>query len=258
MAQTGLRMMPTFPSPSLKFRTAGFPQYGFKASMSSTTFRRTFVVKPTPGVPTAVSRLSSPFARIRGGIECRAQSPDGPTPQRAAVRGALPLCPRGPWLRTEFCCLSPSSLTTTPSVSPAGTRRFHGRAAYTSRLRCAGAPRRPAGPSLLSLLHCPVVPLTIHRWVRGAVPLRVRPSIPGFLAFIPSRHPQEPASASNTRRGVLFRCGIIRVMLRPGCLPRPPDWLQRDAVTCAAPRLLRTLSPPLLSASVAGRRWGSG
>jgi hypothetical protein len=97
-----------------------------------------------------------------------------------------------------------------------------------------------------------------NRWVRGAVPLRVRPSIPGFLAFIPSRHPQEPASASNTRRGVLFRCGIIRVMLRPGCLPRPPDWLQRDAVTCAAPRLLRTLSPPLLSASVAGRRWGSG
>jgi hypothetical protein len=27
-------MMPTFPSPPLKFRTAGFPQYGFKAGMS--------------------------------------------------------------------------------------------------------------------------------------------------------------------------------------------------------------------------------
>ena len=27
-------MMPTFPSPSLKFRTVGFPQYGFKASLS--------------------------------------------------------------------------------------------------------------------------------------------------------------------------------------------------------------------------------
>ncbi len=27
-------MMPTFPLPSLKFRTAGFPQYGFKAGFS--------------------------------------------------------------------------------------------------------------------------------------------------------------------------------------------------------------------------------
>ena len=31
MARFGLRMMPTFPSPSLKFRTAGLLQYGFKA-----------------------------------------------------------------------------------------------------------------------------------------------------------------------------------------------------------------------------------
>lgn len=31
-------MMPTFPLPSLKFRTAGFPQYGFKAGMSDKAF----------------------------------------------------------------------------------------------------------------------------------------------------------------------------------------------------------------------------
>ena len=36
MARSGLRMMPTFPSPPLKFRTAGFPRYGFKAG----NFRR--------------------------------------------------------------------------------------------------------------------------------------------------------------------------------------------------------------------------
>ncbi len=34
MARTGLRMMPTFPSSSLRFRTAGFPQYGSKAGVS--------------------------------------------------------------------------------------------------------------------------------------------------------------------------------------------------------------------------------
>src|SRR6202047_911997 len=39
----------------------------------------------------------------------------------------------------------------TPSAPPASTSRFHRRAAYTQCLRCAGAPRRPAGGSGLSL-----------------------------------------------------------------------------------------------------------
>ena len=34
--------MPTFPSPPLKFRTAGFPRYGLKAGISDEAF-------PTPG-----------------------------------------------------------------------------------------------------------------------------------------------------------------------------------------------------------------
>lgn len=258
MARTGLRMMPTFPSPSLKFRTVGFPQYGFKASMSGATCLRVVVVKPVPGIPTVARSLSSPFARGVHGHARRAQCPDRAVLQRAAVRGTLSPYPRGPWLRPELCCLAPSSLTPTPSASPAGTLRLRGLAVYTQRLRCAGTPRRPAGPSLLSLPNCPDVPSTIHRWARKAVPLRVRLSIPGFLALSPSRHPRKPASASNLRRGTLFRCGIVRVMLRPVCLPRPPDWLPRDAVTCAAPRVLRTLSLPLLSSSVAGRRWESG
>jgi glycine/D-amino acid oxidase-like deaminating enzyme len=38
MARTGLRMMPTFPSPPLKFRTAGFPRYGSKAGLSDEAF----------------------------------------------------------------------------------------------------------------------------------------------------------------------------------------------------------------------------
>jgi hypothetical protein len=31
-------MMPTFPSSPLKFRTVGFPQYGFKAGISEEAF----------------------------------------------------------------------------------------------------------------------------------------------------------------------------------------------------------------------------
>jgi len=40
-ARTGLRMMPTFPRSSLKFRKAGFPRYGFKAGMSGGAFPST-------------------------------------------------------------------------------------------------------------------------------------------------------------------------------------------------------------------------
>ena len=40
-ARTGLRMMPTFPRPSLKFCKAGFPRYGFKAGMSDSAFPST-------------------------------------------------------------------------------------------------------------------------------------------------------------------------------------------------------------------------
>jgi hypothetical protein len=38
VARSGFRMMPTFPSPSLKFRKAGFPRSGFKASVSDRAF----------------------------------------------------------------------------------------------------------------------------------------------------------------------------------------------------------------------------
>ena len=50
MARTGLRMMPTFPSSPLKFRTAGFPQYGFKASLSDGAFLQARSLKPAPGI----------------------------------------------------------------------------------------------------------------------------------------------------------------------------------------------------------------
>jgi hypothetical protein len=37
-ARTGLRMMPTFPRSPQSFRTAGFPQYGWRAGVSDETF----------------------------------------------------------------------------------------------------------------------------------------------------------------------------------------------------------------------------
>jgi hypothetical protein len=75
MARTGLRMMPTFPSPPLKFRTAGFPQYGFKAGISDEAC-------PTPGlpssfVPTAFTVYS--LLRVRDDARVRHLRASGPT-----------------------------------------------------------------------------------------------------------------------------------------------------------------------------------
>jgi hypothetical protein len=56
--------MPTFPSPPLKFRTAGFPQYGFKAGFSDGAFPRFAQVKPAPGMPIALRGLRPPFVRF--------------------------------------------------------------------------------------------------------------------------------------------------------------------------------------------------
>ena len=49
-ARTGLRMMPTFPRSPLSFRTAGFPQYGWKAGFSGGAFPGVIQLKPAPGM----------------------------------------------------------------------------------------------------------------------------------------------------------------------------------------------------------------
>jgi hypothetical protein len=52
--------MPTFPSSPLKFRTASFPRYGFKASMSDGAFPGRFTVKLAPGMPARRHGLRHP------------------------------------------------------------------------------------------------------------------------------------------------------------------------------------------------------
>ena len=93
MARTGLRMMPTFPSPSLKFRTASFPQYGFKASLSGRAFLHRRAVKPAPGIPTSPSSLHRPFARFRHGIAA-------PGTESRPIRASACRCTRGTHLAT--------------------------------------------------------------------------------------------------------------------------------------------------------------
>src|SRR3954452_2209824 len=60
-ARTGLRMMPTFPRSPLSFRTAGFPQYGWKAGLSGVAFPDRQRLKPAPGMRLLTPGLPSPF-----------------------------------------------------------------------------------------------------------------------------------------------------------------------------------------------------
>src|SRR5262249_9017615 len=102
MARTGLRMMPTFPSPPLKFRTAGFPQYGFKAGLSEGAFpARRPIVTPiwfasllrTPRFQTCLSPLDV-GAVVRWS---------------AAIRATVVALPQGSSLRSGFFCPGPST-----------------------------------------------------------------------------------------------------------------------------------------------------
>ncbi len=82
MARTGLRMMPTFPSPPLKFRTASFPRYGFKAGISDKAFPKTWF---------AIVLRAHCFHRVLPALcqgRCAGKAPPCERPQ--------PLYPRGP------------------------------------------------------------------------------------------------------------------------------------------------------------------
>ena len=245
MARTGLRMMPTSPLPPLKSRTVGFPQYGFKASMSDSAFLNGVSVKPAPGIPSLPFSLHPPFARVylRGRPGSVSRSTQAST---CRCSGGYPPNPRGPWLRFELCCLDPSPPNTTPCASPEGTSRFRFYT-YTQHLRCAGAPRRPTGPSLLSL-----AVLSMHAVDSTPVVHRVFPLYSHGDSRLPRISNESPTTTTRLCQqfptGHFFRGCIVLFMLRPVCLPSPPDWLRQDEATCTSPCLLRYLVTPAFGA----------
>ena len=56
--------MPTFPRSPLSFRTAGFPQYGWKAGFPSGAFLDDQRLKLAPGIRHPTSSLHPPFVRL--------------------------------------------------------------------------------------------------------------------------------------------------------------------------------------------------
>jgi hypothetical protein len=89
MARTGLRMMPTFPSSPLKFRTAGFPRYGFKAGVSAGAFPR------AASTCHALSVCILPACPSLQAFGLRSVS-ENAVRTSTAIQAATPLYPRGP------------------------------------------------------------------------------------------------------------------------------------------------------------------
>ena len=141
--------MPTSPRSPLSFRTAGFPQYGWKAGFPSGAFLDDQRLKPAPGIRCPTSSLHPPFVHlVVSTVVPLCVGP--PTRLRTAVEGHYSSAPGA--LAQVRVIVSRTVITySAPSVPLAGTSRFHRMAAYTRCLRCAGAPRRPASGSGLSL-----------------------------------------------------------------------------------------------------------
>ena len=73
-ARFGLRMMPTFPRSPLSFRTASFPQYGWKADCPSGAFLGDWRLKPAPGIRRPPSSLHPLFVHFVVATAVRSES----------------------------------------------------------------------------------------------------------------------------------------------------------------------------------------
>ena len=225
-----------------KIPYGGFSPVRFKAACDS-PFLNGVSVKPAPGIPSPLSSLPPPFARVplkgRPGSESRSI-------QASTCRctGGFPPYPRGPSSGLSYG-LDPSPPNPTSCASPAGTSRLRFYT-YTQRLRGAGAPRRPAGPSLLSLAVLSCMLSTLPRWptVSSRCP---RTAFPGFRISNESP-PANTRLCQQFSTGHFFRGCIVLFMLRPAGLPSPPDWLRQDEATCTSPCLLRYIVTPAFGA----------
>ena len=132
-------MMPTFPLPPLKFRTAGFPRYGLKAGISDEAF-------PACG-----------FAIV---LRACVRHQDFPALCQGRWVWQAPPCercsalPQGPSLRSGLCCPGPSSLNWphaphSPAHPDFAAARFIPDAFAVPDLR---RPRQPTSGSELSSL----------------------------------------------------------------------------------------------------------
>src|SRR3954466_1122021 len=108
-----------------------------------------------------------------------------------------------------------------PSAPLAGPSRLHRRAAYTRCLRCAGAPRRPASGSGLSLPFRPDMPSSLTPGSSDIACVQCRDADAAFAEIRAARHSQH--SRNPFHAGLVFRGFTGSPLLPPVRLLAPLD-----------------------------------
>src|SRR4051812_28726081 len=112
-----------------------------------------------------------------------------------------------------------------PSAPLAGTSRLHRRAAYPRCLRCAGAPRRPASGSGLSLPFRPDMPSSLTPGSSHIACVQLRDADAAFAEIRAARHSQDSRNPFHAGPG--FRGFTGSPLLRPVRLLAPLDGSDR-------------------------------
>ena len=136
--------------PPLKFRTAGFPQYGFKREFSRDLRHHLRVKRGPHPQPWSLyaGRSRHPASAHHGTVAEQAHPP-----KRDSDRRIQAIPSRGPWLACGLCCPAGSSLTMTSSAPLALHSAAYGFAVGPSNPACLGREGR-GSPIYLA---CPFV-----------------------------------------------------------------------------------------------------
>ncbi len=258
MARTGLRMMPTFPSPSLKFRTVSFPQYGFKASISEGAFPRSSRVKLAPSIPRQArgllppSHASAPATYSPSG-QSRHNVRVGRAHPRAAVQEATLFTPgvlgSGP---SSVVSVHLSLLRPHPPVSQA-----RGDFTGSPLIRHAFAVRERQGdPRDVPSFPCRAFPPCRRPYAGGAaVPSRCpRTAVSGSRALEPRRPPRLPPLPAIPGGMLTFDAASFASCCGPQVCPALLTGY--DAGTLHAPLPSEDFVTPAFSLRPHGRRLG--
>jgi hypothetical protein len=194
--------MPTFPLSSLRFRTAGFPQYGSKAGVSDRAFPKSRTGQACSRHTRHETRFASILRARHSQRFCRRSAPSASCV--AKHHHASDFCRPTPGALAPVRVILSRSINAYPAASAplAGTSQLRRPAAYMRCLRCAGAPRRPASGSALSL---PFFPSMSPSMSPGRLSLRTPSSFAistGLRREVPTARPL-PMSTISRHTGSL-------------------------------------------------------
>ena len=232
MARSGLRMMPTFPSSPLRFRTASFPQYGSKAGLSVGAFPSACRLSPLPACP------------VRSRVCVRRSRPPWPHQTLAQSRGSRlgvtppcerhpPLYPRGP--RSGPGCSVPVHRRL---IGPPHSRARRVFPAVPVMLDAFAVRERLGDPRVVPCFRCPLFPdmpsSTPPECSSAACSQMVSsPTTMDFAQVFEARRARRPRHP--LRAGILFRGLLVRLRswtFAPACpFARPPGGSDRCAGT---------------------------